>query len=81
MSAPRHPEIRQDIPLPNTPEGELFIYTPEETAQWTPLSARTLRDKATAGDIPRASGKNQPIRFNGQNIRDINRICAEAIAA
>lgn len=82
MTAPKRTKIRDNLPLPNSPEGELFSYTPEEAAQWTSLSPRTLRDKATAREIPRASGENRPIRFNGLNIRQINRMFAvEPISA
>jgi hypothetical protein len=39
------PRIRENLPAPNTPEGQLFHYTPYEAAQWTPYSGRTLTDK------------------------------------
>lgn len=76
MTAPKHTTIRDNLPLPHSPEGLCFIYTPEETSLFVPLSPRTLRDMATAREIPRASGANRPTRFSGQNICDINRAIA-----
>lgn len=56
MTAPRAtktrtPRIRENIPAPNTTEGEYFHYTPEEAAQWTPFSARTLKNRIKAHSI------------------------------
>ncbi|MFI6033019.1 hypothetical protein ACIBBD_02315 [Streptomyces sp. NPDC051315] len=56
MTAPRAtktrtPKIRENLPAPQTAEGLFFHYTPEEAAQWTPFSARTLRDRIAAREI------------------------------
>jgi hypothetical protein len=53
-TAPRkrpEPKIRENLPAPNTPEGELFHYTPYEAARWTPFSGRTLADKIARKEI------------------------------
>ncbi|MFI1485671.1 hypothetical protein [Streptomyces sp. NPDC020747] len=53
-SAPRKrpaPKIREDLPAPNTPEGELFHYTPHEAAQWTPFSGRKLMEMIRLREI------------------------------
>ena len=56
MTAPRAtskrvPKIREELPAPNTPEGQLFHYTPHEAAKWTPFSGRTLTDMIAAKKI------------------------------
>ncbi|MEU6661199.1 hypothetical protein [Streptomyces sp. NPDC046821] len=56
MTAPRAahkrtPEIRENLPAPTTPEGELFHYTPYEAAQWSPFSGRTLADLIARREI------------------------------
>lgn len=57
MTAPRATrkrvaKIRENLPAPNTPEGEHFHYNPDEAAPWTPFSGRTLRDKIGRREIP-----------------------------
>ncbi|MYY79680.1 MULTISPECIES: hypothetical protein [unclassified Streptomyces] len=58
MTAPRAtkskrpaPKIRENLPAPQTPEGQLFCYTPYEAAKWTPYSGRTLADMIAAREI------------------------------
>lgn len=53
-TAPRKrpaPKIRENLPAPNTPEGELFHYSPYEAAPWTPFSGRTLADMIARREI------------------------------
>ena len=53
-SAPRKrpaPKIRENLPAPTTPEGQLFHYTPYEAAPWTPFSGRTLADMIARKEI------------------------------
>jgi hypothetical protein len=64
------PDIRQNIPAPSTPEGELFHYTPEEAAIWLPFTARKLRLMAFAREIPHVNNGNK-VWFSGLNIRAI----------
>lgn len=74
MTAPqatRKPKIRENIPAPNTPEGEYFNYTPDEAAQWTPFSARTLRDKVARKEIPHVDN-GRDTKFLGRQIVEIN---------
>lgn len=75
MTAPRatrQPKIRENIPAPNTPEGELFHYRPEEAAQWTPFAARTLRDMVARKEVPHVSN-GRDTYFTGQQIVEISR--------
>jgi len=65
-----NPKIRENIPAPSTPEGELFAYTPEEAAQWLPFVARKLRLMAFSREIPHVNNGNK-IWFSGLNIRAI----------
>lgn len=70
--APRKlPPIRENIPAPSTPEGELFHYQPAEAALWLPFSARQLGLKAFAREIPHVNNGNK-IWFSGLNIRAIS---------
>ncbi|OQQ13052.1 hypothetical protein B0675_40250 [Streptomyces sp. M41(2017)] len=72
-TAPRKrsaPTIRENIPAPSTPEGELFHYTPEEAALWLPFVARKLRLMAFAREIPHVNNGNK-VWFSGLNIRAI----------
>ena len=48
---PRTPKIRENLPAPQTPEGQLFHYTPHEAAPWTPFSGRTLTDMIARREI------------------------------
>ena len=53
-SAPRKrpaPKIREGLPAPNTPEGELFHYTPFEAAPWTPFGGRKLMEMIRLREI------------------------------
>ena len=45
------PKIRENLPAPNTAEGQLFHYTPYEAAPWTPFSGRTLADMIARREI------------------------------
>jgi len=65
-----NPKIRENIPAPSTPSGELFHYTPEEAAQWLPFVPRKLRLMAFAREIPHVNNGNK-IWFSGLNIRAI----------
>jgi len=47
----RIPKTRDNLPAPQTDEGQLFHYKPEEAAQWTPFSGRTLRDMIARREI------------------------------
>ncbi|MEU6543963.1 hypothetical protein [Streptomyces sp. NPDC046859] len=57
MTAPRAttkkrvPRIRENLPAPSSPEGELFHYTPYEAAPWTPFSGRKLSALIAAREI------------------------------
>ncbi|MFB7162271.1 hypothetical protein [Streptomyces sp. NPDC056242] len=56
MTAPgatnkRTPKIRENLPAPTSPEGELFHYTPYEAAQWAPFSGRTIADMCARREI------------------------------
>lgn len=56
MTAPRATSerttrVRPHLPAPHTAEGLLFHYTPEEAAQWTPFSARTLKNRIKSREI------------------------------
>lgn len=62
--------IREGIPLPGTPEGEIFSYTPDEAAQWLPFGARKLLEMAYRHEIEHVDGGNR-IWFSGLNIRAI----------
>lgn len=68
------PKIRKNIPAPNTPAGAIFLYRSEEAAQWTPFTARTLRDKAYKREIPFTSGGG--VYFTGAQILEIVRMYA-----
>lgn len=71
MAARKLPPIRDGIPAPSTPEGELFHYQPTEAALWLPFSARQLALKAFAREIPHVNNGNK-IWFSGLNIRAIS---------
>jgi hypothetical protein len=74
QTAPRKraiPKIRENIPAPSTPEGELFHYTPEEASLWLPFPARRLRLMAFAREIPHVNSGNK-VWFSGANIRTIS---------
>ncbi|MFF1709246.1 hypothetical protein [Streptomyces sp. NPDC058268] len=45
------PKVRENLPAPQTPEGQLFHYTPYEAAQWTPFSGRTLTNMIARREI------------------------------
>ncbi|MYR28638.1 helix-turn-helix domain-containing protein [Streptomyces sp. SID4945] len=62
--------IRENLPTPSAPEGELFHYTPDEAAIWLPFSARKLREMAYLRQIPHVNNGNR-VWFSGQNIRAI----------
>lgn len=69
--APRKlPPVRDNLPAPSSPEGELFHYQPTEAALWLPFSARQLALKAFAREIPHVNNGNK-IWFSGLNIRAI----------
>ncbi|MFJ6566542.1 hypothetical protein ACIQNU_03925 [Streptomyces sp. NPDC091292] len=72
MTAPRakKDEIRDNIPAPSTPEGELFHYKPAEAAKWLPFSARSLKEMAYARQITHVNNGNS-VWFTGLNIREI----------
>lgn len=70
MAARKLPPIRDGIPAPSTPEGELFHYQPTEAALWLPFSARKLALMAFAREIPHVNNGNK-IWFSGLNIRAI----------
>lgn len=72
MTAPqatrkRVSEIRDNLPAPNTTEGALFHYNPDEASQWTPFSGRTLRDMATKHEVEH-SRNGRVIYFTGSQI-------------
>ncbi|MFJ9037893.1 helix-turn-helix domain-containing protein [Streptomyces sp. NPDC102406] len=72
MTAPRATrkrtfEIRENLPAPNSAEGALFHYTPDEAAQWTPFRGRTLRNMATKHEIEH-SRNGRVIYFTGEQI-------------
>jgi len=53
-SAPKKrsaPQIREELPAPQTDEGLLFHYTPYEAAKWAPFSGRTLADMIARREI------------------------------
>lgn len=53
-TAPRKrpaPKIRENLPAPQTAEGQLFHYTPYEAAAWAPFSGRTLADMIARREI------------------------------
>lgn len=60
--------LRDGIPVPSTPEGELFNYSPDEVAQWVALSSRELRERAYRREIEHVNNGRQ-IWFTGLNIR------------
>lgn len=62
--------IRENIPDPSTPEGEIFSYTPDEAAQWLPFGPRKLLELAYRREIPYVDGGNRTW-FSGLNIRAI----------
>jgi transcriptional regulator with XRE-family HTH domain len=64
----RAADIRPDRPNPATPEGELFVYTPAEAAEYLPLSMRELRERAYRREIRHGSVGNR-IFFTGLHIR------------
>jgi hypothetical protein len=64
------PKIRENIPAPASPEGELFHYTPEEAALWLPFPARRLRLMAFAREVEHVNSGNK-IWFSGLNVRAI----------
>lgn len=71
--APRKlPPVRNGIPAPGTPEGELFHYQPTEAEIWLPFSARKLSLMAFAREIPHVNNGNK-IWFSGINIREISK--------
>ncbi|MFF2852598.1 hypothetical protein ACFVT5_40855 [Streptomyces sp. NPDC058001] len=71
MSAPRaKDEMRDNLPAPSTPEGELFHYTPAEAAYYLPFSPRKLREMAYLWEIPHVNNGNR-VWFSGLNIRAI----------
>lgn len=45
------PKIREDLPAPQTIEGQLFHYTPYEAERWTPYSGRTIADMIARREI------------------------------
>ncbi|MDX3354700.1 hypothetical protein PV703_15580 [Streptomyces sp. ME01-24h] len=63
-------KIRENLPAPSTPEGELFHYTPDEAAIYLPFSPRKLRELAFAREIEHVNNGNR-IWFSGLNIRAI----------
>ncbi|MFG3585038.1 hypothetical protein [Streptomyces sp. NPDC047990] len=74
-TAPRKrngPKIRENLPAPSSPEGELFHYTPEEAALWLPFPARRLRAMVHAREIEHVNSGNK-IWFSGLNIRAITK--------
>jgi transcriptional regulator with XRE-family HTH domain len=64
----RAADIRPDRPNPATPEGELFVYTPAEAAEYLPLSMRELRERAYRREIQHGSVGNRMF-FTGLHIR------------
>ncbi|MET9494304.1 helix-turn-helix domain-containing protein [Streptomyces sp. NPDC006552] len=64
------PKIREEIPLPNTPEGALFHYTPDEAAQWTPFTHSTLREMVRRREIPFVAN-GRKTWFRGEQIVEI----------
>lgn len=63
-------KIRDDLPDPASPRGELFHYNPDEAALWLPFSGRKLREMAYAREVNHVNNGNR-IWFSGLNIRDI----------
>jgi transcriptional regulator with XRE-family HTH domain len=64
-----------DIPDYWTDEGQRYHYTPEQVAakKWIPCAPKTLRRKASAGDIPHhGGGRGTRITLTGKNIAEIN---------
>jgi transcriptional regulator with XRE-family HTH domain len=62
--------IRDNLPSPGTPEGELFHYTPAEAAIFLPFSERKLKEMAYKREIEHVNNGNA-VRFSGLNIRAI----------
>lgn len=67
--------VDREVPFPGTPEGEFFHYTPEEAERFLPWSARKLRRKAYAREIPYNDGANR-VTFTGRDIREISSMTA-----
>lgn len=65
----------REVPSPDSPEGALFIYTPEEAATWLPQSHWWLRRKATAREIPFNSGGRR-VTFTAADILEIRQMSA-----
>lgn len=65
---PRSTEIRPNLPNPASVEGELFAYTPAEAAQWIPLSAREIRERAYRRELEHGS-TGRAIFLTGLHIR------------
>jgi transcriptional regulator with XRE-family HTH domain len=65
---PRVDDIRPNLPNPASVEGELFLYTPAETAQWVPLSPREVRERADRRELDHVNSGRQ-IWFTGLHIR------------
>lgn len=65
---PRVDDIRPNLPNPASVEGELFLYTPAETAQWVPLSPREVRERAYRRELDHVNSGRQ-IWFTGLHIR------------
>lgn len=61
----------QRVPAPGTEAGAYYPYTPEQAAEWLPMSARVLREKAYKREIPHNTGGSR-ITFTGLNIREIS---------
>ncbi|WP_018384629.1 MerR family transcriptional regulator [Wenjunlia vitaminophila] len=72
MTATRMRVARPEPPAPSTPEGELYHYTPEETAYWLPFSPRKLKEMAYEREIPHVNNGNR-VWFSGAHIRAISR--------
>lgn len=66
----RKKPIRDNLPSPGTPEGELFHYTPAEAAHFLPFSERKLKEMAYERKVEHVNNGNS-IRFSGLNIRAI----------
>lgn len=69
------PSEHSGVPYPGTPEGAYWTYTPEQAERYLPWSARSLRRRANAREIPHNQGGGR-ITFTGRDICEISDMSA-----